>query len=131
MNHLSSNDLGHLAGQLQTQRQALLGAIRQRLHHGETPGEITLGNYFAEVREQAEANLLADTDIGQLQLELAELEGIEGALVRIADGSYGDCADCGKAIALRRLQAQPAARLCLQCQERHEHQRQARAAPAR
>lgn len=131
MNHLTSDDLKHLAGQLQSQRQAFLGAIRQRLHHGDSPGEMTLGNYFAEVREQAEANLLADTDIGQLQLELAELEGIDNALARIAGGSYGDCASCGEAITLRRLQAQPAARLCLACQERHEHHRQARAAPGR
>ena len=39
---------------------------------------------------------------------------------RIAEGTYGDCIDCGVAIPLARLQVQPAAARCIACQERHE-----------
>jgi len=45
---------------------------------------------------------------------------IEHALARIADGSYGRCESCGQTIAKARLQAFPAATLCLTCKQREE-----------
>jgi len=45
---------------------------------------------------------------------------IEHALVRIADGSYGRCESCGETIAKARLQAFPAATMCLTCKQREE-----------
>jgi DnaK suppressor protein len=48
------------------------------------------------------------------------LTGIERALGRIDDSSYGDCLDCGEPIAYARLQAQPAASLCIDCQSARE-----------
>ena len=39
---------------------------------------------------------------------------------RLREGTYGICADCGRAIPRRRLQVLPTATLCLQCQERRE-----------
>ena len=41
---------------------------------------------------------------------------IESALRRIDDGSYGDCLQCGEGISDARLQAQPWACLCIDCQ---------------
>lgn len=38
----------------------------------------------------------------------------QGRLVR---GEYGECLRCGEAIAFRRLQADPAATLCIDCAE--------------
>lgn len=125
MPHLTTDDLTHFDAQLRLRRQAVLGAIRVRLHQGEDSGEMALANQYAAVREQAEADLLADTDIGQLQIELADLQAIDEALARIGAGIYGACCSCGGRIAARRLRAQPAARMCLSCQERFEHLRQA------
>ena len=45
-----------------------------------------------------------------------ELQAVRAALQRIAGGSYGECVDCGKAIAPQRLQASPAAMRCIACQ---------------
>ena len=42
------------------------------------------------------------------------------ALQRLAEGSYGICQGCGRDIALDRLRALPAARCCVDCQERVE-----------
>jgi len=39
---------------------------------------------------------------------------------RVREGTYGMCADCGRAIPRRRLQVLPTATLCVQCQERRE-----------
>ena len=125
MPHLSTDDVKHFDAQLRLGRQSLLGAIRVRLHQDGGGGEMALANQYAAVREQAEADLLADTDIAQLEIELADLQAIDEALARVSAGSYGTCCRCGGRIATRRLRAQPAARLCLSCQERLEHDRQA------
>jgi len=45
-----------------------------------------------------------------------ELVAVRAALARLADGSYGECTGCGKRIAPARLEAQPAAARCIQCQ---------------
>ena len=39
----------------------------------------------------------------------AELADVDQALARIADGSYGVCARCGKRITVARLDARPTA----------------------
>ncbi|MFF2389697.1 TraR/DksA family transcriptional regulator [Agromyces sp. NPDC058064] len=50
--------------------------------------------------------------LADVQHELAE---IDRALARIADGSYGFCARCGKRITVARLDARPTATLCIDC----------------
>ena len=55
--------------------------------------------------------------------ETAELEVIESALHRIDMGSYGDCIECGEAIAPARLQASPDVPRCMDCQTRREQHR--------
>ena len=48
------------------------------------------------------------------------LREIEDALVRLRDGSYGTCMDCGISISRKRLDAVPWARYCVTCQERRQ-----------
>jgi len=52
--------------------------------------------------------------------EKHELDEIEDALIRLQAGSFGLCERCGRAIALARLRAMPAARHCLDCQQKAE-----------
>lgn len=49
-----------------------------------------------------------------------ELRRIDAALRRIEDGTYGACVACGDLIAAARLEAGPAATLCLACAEERE-----------
>ena len=46
-----------------------------------------------------------------------ELQRIDGALARMAEGDYGHCAHCGEAIAARRLELDPAVPICIDCAE--------------
>lgn len=48
------------------------------------------------------------------------MEKIEEALARIEDGTYGICAGCGEEIALKRLEARPVAKFCIDCKTRQE-----------
>ena len=54
------------------------------------------------------------------QRDQEELMAIDAARARIADGSYGDCIDCGQPIPFERLKAQPTALRCVPCQSRYE-----------
>lgn len=48
------------------------------------------------------------------------LNEVSAALTRIEDGSYGYCEETGNPIGLKRLEAMPQARYCIQVQERKE-----------
>lgn len=57
--------------------------------------------------------------------ESRELEAINTALLRIREGSYGTCENCGKTIPVARLQAVPYTTMCIGCQrgaERFGHE---------
>jgi DnaK suppressor protein len=45
----------------------------------------------------------------------AQLAEAEAALSRVADGAYGTCATCGRAIPPERLAVRPAATECVAC----------------
>jgi RNA polymerase-binding transcription factor DksA len=51
-----------------------------------------------------------------------ELREIDATLARLASGTYGRCANCGQDIPPRRLQALPAAALCVTCQSIADNQ---------
>jgi RNA polymerase-binding transcription factor DksA len=54
-----------------------------------------------------------EKDFSILERVEAELNDVEHALRRIDDGTYGTCEACGRPIEEERLEAVPAARLCL------------------
>ncbi len=51
-----------------------------------------------------------------------ELHQIEIALIKIEQGSFGICEECGDDIPVKRLRVQPDAALCLICQETLERE---------
>jgi RNA polymerase-binding protein DksA len=51
---------------------------------------------------------------GQLEARLRE---INDAQDRLMDGAYGRCTDCGAEIGSKRLAADPATSLCINCQK--------------
>ncbi|MGH9225688.1 MAG: TraR/DksA C4-type zinc finger protein, partial [Acidimicrobiales bacterium] len=63
-----------------------------------------------------------EKDLSILERVEAELNDIDYALQRISDGTYGTCEACGKPIREERLEAVPAARLCLTDQAEAERQ---------
>lgn len=53
--------------------------------------------------------------LGERQSQM--VADIDQALLRIDEGTYGECARCGKEIPEKRLEAMPTARHCAECQE--------------
>src|SRR4051794_4645108 len=55
-------------------------------------------------------------EVEALSGQLSEtLQDIEDALAKFDDGTYGECESCGQRIPEARLEAMPAARLCITC----------------
>ena len=48
------------------------------------------------------------------------LQDIQDALQKIEDGTYGECENCGEDISLARLDANPMAKLCVDCKSEEE-----------
>jgi RNA polymerase-binding protein DksA len=52
--------------------------------------------------------------------EITELGAVSAALLRLKEGRYGSCSDCGEAIAFDRLKVEPWALRCVPCEGRRE-----------
>ncbi|MFE8070534.1 TraR/DksA family transcriptional regulator [Marinobacteraceae bacterium S3BR75-40.1] len=50
----------------------------------------------------------------------AEIAKINRALIRMDEGSYGECVDCGEPIPVERLKARPYSSRCVDCASRQE-----------
>ncbi len=57
------------------------------------------------------------------EANMAEIAAIRAAIARLNDGSYGECASCGKDIAPARLLAIPHTALCVDCASQREKQK--------
>jgi RNA polymerase-binding transcription factor DksA len=67
---------------------------------------------FEEQATEAEGDEVLE---GLEESVLTEIMQIRTALERMRDGSYGECVQCGEAIAEKRLEAIPHATLCINC----------------
>lgn len=113
--NLDPNNLQSLELLLQQQRQEILA-------NGKTLRvDFSVdGNELLDEVDMA----LADTERG-MKMRLGNRESlyfrkVEEALLRIKDGTYGQCTECGGQIGLKRLEARPTAELCIDCKEASE-----------
>ena len=97
-------------GLLEHERDVLVNQLAE-LGFGDAGG-LHYDSNFADssqvTAERGEAEALA----ASLRETLGE---VERALEKIESGSYGVCEDCGQPINPARLEAKPAARLCMDC----------------
>jgi DnaK suppressor protein len=61
-----------------------------------------------------------DTLLSHNDADYQELTEVQGALERLANGTFGKCIDCGKEIPAARLAAVPWTERCLEDQEKHD-----------
>jgi RNA polymerase-binding transcription factor len=57
---------------------------------------------------------------GQAALIVREIVSVKRALIRIENGTYGECVRCGAEIAPKRLEARPEAALCIECASKEQ-----------
>jgi len=91
--------------------------------HKENPGSIedeTEDETTEHIAETATATLDREIDYTLEENSENVLLGIDGALERIQEGTYGTCLNCGKPIAEDRLAAIPWATHCIDCKRLEE-----------
>src|SRR5437762_10585638 len=91
--------------------------VRRRELHAEVQGKMrgvreegAWGGKLNEVLdavESAEADIQEDLEFALVQMKSETLNKINDALVRLEQGSYGNCYECGEEIAEKRLRALP------------------------
>ena len=112
---MTQTELNKYKAMLEAKQAELSAGLRNRedIAIEKTPDAIDEVQLAGE-RELAIRNLDRESNL---------LRNVKGALVRIADGSYGVCMHCEEDIKTKRLDAVPWTKYCIKCQEaadRHE-----------
>jgi len=107
---------------LEAERRDLLASIARTEAELATPvddrGEdTTASQHPADVASDLYAREIAI--LTELTLREQVLD-IDGALVRMDNGTYGTCVDCGDRVPSARLEVHPQAARCVACQTREE-----------
>jgi len=97
---------------LKKQRETLVARLKKTsetdpLVKPINPNRADLARTFQE--DQRKKLLLARTE--------EQLNAIDQALLRLNEGTYGKCENCGNQIAPERLDIMPAVSLCISCQQ--------------
>lgn len=110
---ITSEALAGLARLLEQHRLLLLAEYghdveREREATLEAPGDLV---------DVAEVSADREAIFASVEGERSLLQEVEDALERLAEGTYGHCADCDATIPLARLRAVPWTRYCAEHQE--------------
>jgi RNA polymerase-binding protein DksA len=120
---LSKQELTHYRTRLLAERDRILREL------GRITEAINESAEEQEAAKQSYSNHLADLGTDYMEKEknyyYADQEGqylkaIEAAIERLDRGEYGLCIECGDLISEKRLEAVPAAELCIKCKDKKE-----------
>ncbi len=120
---LAKKELEHYRQRLLAERDRILREL------GRITEAINESAEEQDAAKQSYSNHLADIGSDYMEKEknyyYADQEGqylkaIEAAIARIDSGEYGQCAECLDLISDKRLEAVPAAELCIACKDKKE-----------
>jgi DnaK suppressor protein len=78
-------------------------------------------NEVLDAVESSEADIQEDLEFALIQMKSETLNKIDDAMLRLEQGDYGNCFECGEEIAEKRLRALPFAVRCKDCEEAKEN----------
>ncbi len=101
-------------------RQEIIKEIEESLGQSLTEDQQRRLESARDVGDQALMDLERELGISLMEMRNRRRQSIDEALMRLHEGTYGVCAECGVEISEKRLQAVPFAKLCVECQSRAE-----------
>jgi DnaK suppressor protein len=101
-------------------RQAIIREIEESLGQSLTEDQQRRLESARDVGDQALMDLERELGISLMEMRNRRRQSIDEALMRLHEGTYGMCAECGVEISEKRLQAVPFAKLCVECQSKEE-----------
>jgi len=115
------SDLRRFEQLLHERRQAVESQLEKLLGRSEAECALALNE---DVFSEKEESMLAELDAGfeaEVHRLRGTLSGIEAALRRHANATYGVCVECGGPIAVEHLNREPEAACCESCGKDADH----------
>ena len=116
---LSKSDLQYYRNLLLERRREIIGDVGTMENEAFKAGS-NLSNMPIHMADVGTDNFEQEFTLGLIESERQTLREIQEALVRIDNGTYGICENCGNPIGKARLQVFPRATLCMTCKQREE-----------
>src|SRR6188472_2385217 len=100
--------------EIQAEVQGKMRGVREE---GSWGGKL---NEVLDAVESSEADIQEELEFALIQMKSETLNKVNDALIRLEQGDYGYCFECGEEIAEKRLRALPFAVRCKDCEEARE-----------
>ncbi len=107
-----------LRSRLESERKRLMDELEQFESSVRPAEERREGSPFGKREEEATESFEFEKRLALEERIRDQLAGVEHALHKFEDGTYGLCDSCGQPIDPARLEALPQASLCLSCKAR-------------
>jgi DnaK suppressor protein len=117
MGLMEKKKLENFKKRLETRQQELRRTVNRTQADGRIADEDTAA---ADIADRAASSYNKEFLFTQSNSERQLLQMVDNALVRIREGSFGECVHCGNEINAKRLEAVPWTRHCIECQEKLE-----------
>jgi DnaK suppressor protein len=105
---------------LDERRRELQAQVQGKMRDVRASGEVNKLTEVFDAGESSENDIQEDLELALIQMKAETLNKVDDALVRLEQGNYGNCFDCGDEIAEKRLRALPFAVRCKDCEEARE-----------
>lgn len=99
-------------------KNEILADVSQKVREESNPTKFEIGDIYdiASIERDRELSLI----LGDRDRE--KLAGIEDALERLKEGTYGLCDECGEPIGEERLKILPFTKVCVECKSKNERE---------
>jgi len=108
-------DFKILRSRLETEKERLVEELEQLSTSASIGEERREGSPFGKREEEATEALELEKRLAMEKSIKQQLVGVEHALHKFEEGTYGFCDSCGQPIDPERLEALPQASLCMNC----------------
>ena len=105
---------------LEGRKREILNEVQEKIRDVRTENNSGKLAHVLDSGESSEADIQEDIEFALIQMKAETLSKIDEALVRLEEGAYGNCFECGSEIAEQRLRALPFAVRCKDCEEARE-----------
>ena len=105
---------------LEERRRELQAEVQGKIRDVRAEASMGGKNEVFDAVESSEADIQDDIEFALIQMKSETLNKINDALLRLDQGTYGNCFECDEEIAEKRLRALPFAVRCKDCEEARE-----------
>jgi DnaK suppressor protein len=105
---------------LEGRKREILNEVQEKIRDVRAENHSGKLAHVLDSGESSEADIQEDIEFALIQMKAETLTKIDEALVRLEEGAYGNCFECGLEISEQRLRALPFAVRCKDCEEARE-----------